>query len=255
VISPDGSDLVLCWRMERIEEFVDQRLKAVCIHCGAGLTAATANNDHVPSKSLLDRPWPHHLPSVTICRDCNSSFSKDEQYFVAFIQSVLVGSTDPAKHSNGSAARALNESAKLRERIEAARTVYQTLGGETRMAWRPETERINRVIVKNARGHAYFEFGEPVFGEPDHVWAVPLGALAPSELDRFQRGDDARGPAFWPEVGSRMMTRMIFGQDMVDGWVVVQNGIYRYSVTQGAELVVRSVLYEYLATEVLWGDE
>jgi hypothetical protein len=238
--------------MERIEEFVDPRHKAWCIHCGGWLSDATANKDHVPSKSLLKKPWPHHLPVVRVCRDCNSRFSKDEQYFLAFIQSVLVGSTDPARHSNGSAARALGESAKLRERIEMARTTYRTPSGETKEAWKPETGRINRVIVKNARGHAYFEFGEPLFGEPDHVWAVPLEALTLAELERFERGD---GLAPWSEVGSRMMSRTIFGQDMVGAWVVVQDGVYRYSVAQGAGLVVRSVLYEYLATEVLWNDQ
>lgn len=240
--------------MERIDEFVDTRHKACCIHCGMGLTVE-ANEDHVPSKSLLDKPWPHHLPVVKICRECNSSFSKDEQYFVAFLQSVLTGSTDPAEHSNGSAARALAESAKLRERIEMGRTTYETLGGETRLAWKPEMERINRVIVKNARGHAYFEFGEPILGEPDRVWAVPLEVLTPSERDEFERRNEPDERSVWPEVGSRMLTRLITGQDMVGAWVFVQNGVYRYSAEQRAGFVVRSVLYEYLATEVVWHDE
>jgi hypothetical protein len=36
-------------------------------------------------------------------------------------------------------------------------------------------------------------------------------------------------------------------------WVAVQDGIYRYSVAQRGGLVVRSLLYEYPATEVQWG--
>ena len=55
--------------------------------------------------------------------------------------------------------------------------------------------------------------------------------------------------ALWPEVGSRMMSRVLTGQDLRDGWVIVQEGIYRYRVDQFGGMLVRSVLFEYLATE------
>jgi hypothetical protein len=58
----------------------------------------------------------------------------------------------------------------------------------------------------------------------------------------------------WPEVGSRMMTRFATGEDLVDGWVEVQTGLYRYGVFQADGLVVRSVIANYLATEVRWVD-
>ena len=238
--------------MQEIEEFADQRNKSWCIHCGAWLSDVSANDDHVPTKSILHKPRPHHLPTVKICRACNSDFSKDEQYFVTFINSVLVGSTDPSKHPNSSASRALAESAKLRERIERSKTSYMTQGGDTRLVWKPEIDRVNRVILKNARGHAYFEFGEPMRDEPDHIWAYPLQALALTERSEFE-ACGAGELALWPEVGSRMMTRVITGQDLVGPWVIVQDGTYRYSVAQDDGLVVRSVLYEYLATEVHWG--
>jgi hypothetical protein len=51
-----------------------------------------------------------------------------------------------------------------------------------------------------------------------------------------------------------MMTRVLTGQDLAGEWVVVQEGIYRYAVAQGGGMLVRSVLSEYLATEVYWGD-
>lgn len=238
--------------MQAIEEFVDERQKSWCIHCGAWLTRVTTNEDHIPSKSLLNRPRPHHLPVVTVCSQCNSGFSKDEQYFVAFIQSVLVGSTDPMRHTNASAVRALTASRKLRERIERSKTEYRTLGGETRVVWKPETERVNRVIVKNARGHAYFEFGEPMLDAPAYARAVPLEAMTVAERTEFESTNDTDHLAMWPEVGSRMMTRVITEQDMAGAWVVVQDSVYRYSVAQRGGLVVRSVLYEYLATEVQW---
>ena len=51
------------------------------------------------------------------------------------------------------------------------------------------------------------------------------------------------------------MTRLITGQDLQNGWVVVQDGVYRYRVEQFGGFLVRSVLHEYLATEVYWEEE
>jgi len=238
--------------LERIEEFVDERHKSWCIHCARLLVGLKTNEDHVPTKSLLAKPRPHHLPVVTICRECNSGFSRDEQYAVTFLSCVLSGSTDPEKQGNPSAARALTESTALRAMIERAKTDYQTLGGDTRTVWKPDMDRIHRVILKNARGHAYFEFGEPMMGQPVHVWASPLEGLSESERASFEGLDEQGELAAWPEVGSRMMTRVSTGEDMDGGWVVVQEGTYRYAVQQMGGLRVRSVLSEYLATEVQW---
>ena len=49
-----------------------------------------------------------------------------------------------------------------------------------------------------------------------------------------------------------MMTRVISGADMLGGWVIVQDGVYRYRVEQVGLMRVRTVLFEYLATEVCW---
>src|SRR6185437_5356163 len=115
--------------MQKIEEFVDERQMTWCIHCARPLAGLETNEDHVPSKGLLAKPRPHHLPIVTICRECNTSFSLDEQYTVAFLSCVLAGSTDPEKQSNASAARALADSPALRERIERSRCEFTTVGG------------------------------------------------------------------------------------------------------------------------------
>ena len=65
--------------MHKIEEFVDERQKSWCIHCARPLAGLETNEDHVPSKGLLAKPRPHHLPIVIICKECNTSFSLDEQ--------------------------------------------------------------------------------------------------------------------------------------------------------------------------------
>ncbi|SFL49089.1 hypothetical protein SAMN04488004_12246 [Loktanella salsilacus] len=39
---------------------------------------------------------------------------------------------------------------------------------------------------------------------------------------------------------------------MVDSWIVVQDGTYRYQVNRDYGVGIRSVIFGYLATEVRW---
>ncbi|MGR9327456.1 hypothetical protein ACU8OT_29365 (plasmid) [Rhizobium leguminosarum] len=238
--------------MQKIEEFVDERQKSWCIHCSRPLMGLETNEDHVPTKSLLTKPRPHHLPVVLICKECNTGFSLDEQYAVTFLSCVLAGSTDPEEQPNASATRALTESPALRTRIEQSRTEFVTLSGETRTVWKPDMSRLERVALKNARGHAYFEYGEPMLDAPTHLSILPLESMAATERRDFEGLRDEGEPTPLPEVGSRMLTRFLTGEDMIGYWVVVQEGVYRYCVQQAGGLRVRSVLSEYLATEVQW---
>ena len=237
--------------MDQIEEFVDERQKAWCIHCGGWIVELETNRDHVPSKSLLRKPYPTNLPVVQVCKACNEGFALDEEYLIGFLGCVLAGSTDPNRQDNPKVERILRENAKLRARMDRARTEYQTLGGETRSFWKPETERVNRVIVKNARGLAFFEYGEPMLTEPEHVWSAPLEGLTSEQRAAFE---NIGSGGLLPEVGSRMLTRVMTGQDLSGDWVIVQDGIYRYAVAQFGVMLVRSVLFEYLATEVYWSE-
>lgn len=116
----------------------------------------------------------------------------------------------------------------------------------------PELERIRRVVIKNARGHAFYEFGQPALGEPEYVWAGPLSEMTHAQRQQFETGPS--GLVGWPEVGSRMMTRVVTGLDLRDGWIIVQPEVYRYRVEEEEGVVVRTVLSEYLATETHWSS-
>ena len=240
--------------MDYINEFVDERQKSGCIQCGAWIGEVDTNRDHVPSKALLREPYLENLPVVATCITCNNGFSADEEYLSLFLHCVLAGSTDPESQDDPRVLRALRRHDKLRTRIERSKTECQTVGEETRNVWIPAAERVNRVVVKNARGHAFYEYGERMLTEPDLVWAAPLESLPHAQQDAFENIQGEGTIAGWPEVGNRMMTRVMTGQDLRDGWVVVQEGIYRYGVAQRGAILVRSVLYNYLATEVCWND-
>lgn len=88
--------------------------------------------------------------------------------------------------------------------------------------------------------------------EPDHVSAMPLVSMTAQQRVAFETVGAGGEIAGWAEVGSRMMTRQLTGQDMDGGWVVAQPGVYRYAVFQNGSITVRSVIREYLATEAFW---
>jgi hypothetical protein len=237
--------------MDELRDFSDERHKAWCIHCNGALKPATTNKDHVPSKSLLDQPFPPNLPLVLVCVDCNTSFSENEQYLVAFLGSVLRGTTDPNLHEDTAAKRILRWNSSLRASIEQARREYRTVAGETRLLWQPDEEKINKALTKNARGHVYHELGEPIFGDPTSAWSKPLEHFHPEDRDEFER---SAMPDLWLEIGCRLMTRLLSGQDLDGSWIVVQPGVYRFNIHFGTPIRVRMILREYLAAEVTWSD-
>ncbi len=236
--------------MKGLLDFADERHKAWCIHCGAVLASVETNLDHIPSKCILDRPFPENLPTICICRLCNTSFCTDEEYFIAFLGSVLAGTTDPNQQVVERAKKTLSKNFRLQDEIEAQLRFEKDANGNDLVTFVPDIDRIRNVVVKNARGHVLFEHGQPANGEPEHVAIQPLPTLTPEAVRYFETIDYGAG---WPEVGSRLMSRLISAEDMrPDGWVIVQPNVYRFAVVDNGQFVVRTVIREYLATEVVW---
>ena len=236
--------------MRPLEDFSDERLKVRCIHCGAYLAACDANEDHVPSKCLLDRPLPDNPPKVTVCAKCNTDFAPHEEYTGVFLAAVLSGDAMPDAHRFPKPARAVRRSPKLHARIARAKQVQGTLFGEPEILWAPEIEPVECVIVKNARGHLLHELGEAPTAPPKSVWFYPAVRFSPAQRDAFE--DVAYGPLL-PEVGSRLLQRVIGIEPLKDGWIEVQPDVYRYAVMDhGDAVTVRTLIRSYLATEVTW---
>jgi hypothetical protein len=76
-----------------------------CTYCGA----MPATRDHVPSRVLLDEPFPTNLPVVSACEDCNNGFSLDEQYLACLIECAMSGSAEPESVHRGKIQRILME--------------------------------------------------------------------------------------------------------------------------------------------------
>ncbi len=233
--------------MKKIANFGDVRQTGFCVHCDG----PTETKDHAPPKVFLDEPYPLTRPTVPSCGECNNGFSNDEEYVAAFVECVVQGTTDPDLLRRVNVAKALRRNSALRGRIERSRREAETLGGGRILTWTPEEERVSRVSLKLARCHAAYELNEPQLEEPDHLLVVPLVSLPADQREHFETPPET---GVWPEVGSRAMRRLIEEDPgYAGGWCTVQEGRYRYMAVGAGSVMVRGVISEYLAYEIIWG--
>lgn len=224
----------------------DSRSVGQCVFCGC----EPGTSDHVPSKILLDNPLPADLPTVDACASCNASFSLDEEYLACFLECVICGTAEPRTLGRVKVSRALARNPSLAERI---RSSLRESDGDS-LVWVPEEDRVRRIVVKLARGHAAYELSLPQIDEPIGVSVSPLVLMSDSERTTLESAD-AGGLRGWPEIGSRAFCRAAgvrpyAGQS--GPWNNVQEGRYRYAVDQDGGVCVRLVLSEYLACTVEW---
>ena len=229
--------------MRQIKTFSDSRLDTQCAYCGN----FPDTRDHVPSKILLEKPFPENIPVVPSCLECNNGFSLDEEYFACLIECLISGTTNLDGLSREGIVKILKRKTKLKARLDNA---FINENGES--YFKIESERIENVILKLAYGHAKFENSETQFDKPEHIAFVPIETLTEDEQNSFFSVTELQKT---PEVGSRAMQNLYITQDgiPIDNWIMVQEGIYQYSVTPTiGNLKVRMLIWNYLACEVVW---
>jgi hypothetical protein len=231
--------------MEHLNSYADDRLVVGCIYCHGD----TDTREHVPSRILLDEPYPENLPVLPACAKCNQGFSLDEEYFACLIECARTGSIDKVERPK--IRRILQDSPALAAHIMQARTVADN--GE--VVFKTENDRVRSVVVKLARGHAVYELDEQKPEEPSHVMIAPLHTLDTRAREHFENPPT---PSAWPEVGTRALQRVAISMvgtpaALDSDWIDVQEGQYRYFAIAEDAVMVRFVVGEYLACEVIWG--
>jgi hypothetical protein len=206
---------------------------------------------------LLDEPLPDNVDVSPACFECNNGLATDEEYLACLLECVVAGDVDPDKVTRPKVAHILRTQPKLVERLKAARIPTQ---GQP--IWRFEEERVRNVIMKLAHGHSAYELNDPHhMEEPEGYVVKPLAVMTQSEREEFEERPNPEEFEYgtWPEVGSRMMQRLmvvVSGEEPIgvfeEGWLVVQEGRYRYRVSWDGGTRIRMVLYEYLAADVWW---
>jgi len=223
----------------------DVRQTQFCSLCGG----KTESRDHVPPKFFLDKPYPENLPVIYTCDVCNHGASKDEVYVASVIECIKSESADTKLLQREKIRKAMNYSSKLASKISQARV--ELSGG--RVDFEIEEKRLENIIVKLAKGHVAFELNSPQLDAPSNVFFTPIKNMKTKMLDDYEK------PVYLnvsPEIGSRA-TRHIhfdeFGSPYIP-WTIVQSGRYRYIATVNDSILVRFVISEYLACEVIWNS-
>lgn len=227
--------------MKQLPNYGDVRTLAYCAFCGGHPNT----KDHCPSKVFLDEPLPTNVFAVGACHGCNNGFSADEEYVAVLIECVISGSCEPQLIKRAKIRRILEAKPGLRARIDQSKS-----SSNGQVSFMPEWGRVRNVITKLAKGHGLYELHELCVDEPYYFFCSPLTLMTEEQLDSFERPEAS---TLWPEVGSRAMQRLFNGDDISpDGWIVVQEGRYRYnaSVAQGRD--IRIVIGDYLAARVCW---
>lgn len=233
--------------MRQIKTFSDQRLDQMCSYCGE---TANETRDHVPSKILLDDPFPENLPVVPCCTKCNQDFSLDEEYFACSIECILRGTSNIEQLQRQKIKSALKKRPALQQRIEKSFTLQ-----DGQLYFKYEQDRFMNVATKLAKGHAKYEISEPQFNDPTSIVMKPLMSMTESEIDNFFASYNLNKLS---EVGSRSLQNlMISGNNTVNShWTTVQDHNYKYSVIDDMGLlIVRIVVWDYLAIEVIWDND
>lgn len=228
--------------MDPKQLFIDQRFEGVCSYCGAWANS----RDHVPSKILLDEPYPINLPVAESCNICNQGFSVSEEYVACMIECVKHGTTEPNNNFRPKIAATLRARPVIAQKIEAARFISES----GMIVWQPEIHRVREVVMKLARGHVAYELGLQRIDSPLVLEIIPIPTMSQDQLQSFF---ELRSSHIYPEIGSRSFINILKGKSSAyESWYVVQESTYQYAVGQGSGDWVKIVIGDYLACQVVW---
>lgn len=241
--------------MIQLTPFSDKRLDYCCAYCGENMPNT---RDHVPSRILLDDPFPENLPVVGCCEKCNNEFSKDEGYFATAIECMIHCTRDTESLSREKIKRTLNKSGKLKEDfagsfLEEDPVLFPDI--VRKLFFRIDRQRFENVIIKLAKGHVKFELSTPIFRPPDVIWFGFVNEMSQEDYDVFFSTDRLEKS---PEIGCRAFQKMCF-DNRSDGpfnnWIIVQEGRDAYNVSdQWQKITVKIHLSKYFCCYVDWND-
>ncbi len=123
-----------------------------CCYCGA----PADTRDHVIPRCLFDASAGHDLITVPPCQACNESFSKDEEYFRAYILAQSYDNPEAKRIWDSKVRRSLKRSPGLRRRIAGELALTDILDQPGRLGqavvWKGDENRIERVLKKIVQG-------------------------------------------------------------------------------------------------------
>lgn len=234
------------WRKKPYLQY-EKNKDCYCIYCGK----LAGTREHIPSKVLLDEPYPENLYTLPACYECNNSFSHDEVYVASIIE-ILSRITIPNYERRIGIDKSLEKNPKLRYKIEDE-IIYRIKQG---VDYKIEISRLDNILLKLAKGHAAFELSEYNFDKYEiSIQTFSRDQVLIKEWDRFN-GIEELGYA--NEIGSRSIDNIYVIENnhesiIVIDWNVVQEKRYKYlAMIVNGEIVIKIVINEYFAAIVTW---
>jgi len=201
-------------------KFSDVRLDLMCVYCGN----FPNTRDHVPSKILLDEPFPENIHNVPCCYECNQGFSTDEEYFACVMECIIHESDKIEKLSRPKIKRILSKKHHLHKKITNSIQVNKDM-----VRFEIDYRAFNNVLLKLAKGHAAFETSEPQLRNPTSLIFKDIYSMTILERDSFFSCAQLEK---YPEVGSRLFLHIVLDEKNTpySVWITVQENSYSYMV-------------------------
>lgn len=201
-------------------EYGEGHPERMCCYCGAWADTV----DHVPSKVLLDEPYPENLPVVPCCRKCNEQFSLDEEYVAVLLECVRLQTFEPSLFKRKKIRKIAEHNPAILRTVRE--TIHPLLDGHFTID--PENARLNRVLTKLIAGHLRFEGLDQLFLHDGLDITFYQGIHANQEFYRQFHTPIYSG--LLPEVGSRALMTMVENGRAGSWWFEVKPDIYEYCV-------------------------
>lgn len=230
--------------MEQLdEEGLDERIAHSCCYCGSMQGPFT--RDHVPAKVFLDAPYPDNLIVVPSCEKCNNGKSMDEEYCACIFEMFECGFVDDDMFERPKIARIVKHRPAFRKMLKEAFKFAPKKG-----VWvEYDKARICNVSANTAKGIVRYEGGFNVSEMRPSTFFIERQSQ--EALAEFESVWKLRHEMY-PEVGSRLLRRIVEKQEAVPKWKIVQPGRFRYAVCQHRTCFeVRLVFRELVGAVVL----
>jgi hypothetical protein len=175
-----------------------------CLFCGKEANT----RDHIPSKNLLDEPFPLNLLTIPSCSECNKSFSLDEEYFLNVLVEISSNPTLVSKkRKGGNVYKARQRSKGLKARIENSLIE----GEDGKIYFKSETDRIKRVIEKNAFGlyfHRYKKLPKLEHFRCTGIFPFSIEETRPAEIFMLTYSEKFR-PKRWTNIQNNVFSYIV----------------------------------------------
>lgn len=216
------------------KEYGEGHPERFCCYCGESPDTV----DHIPSKVLLDTPYPENLPVVPCCRKCNERFSLDEEFVAVLFECVRWQTFNPKLFRREKVRKIVKHNPAILN--TAQESVIPLLNGH--FSINSKNTRLRRVLTKLIAGHLRYEGLDQLFLHDGLEIDVYQDIYSNAEfIKRFH------SPIFsglMPEVGSRALIRLVEQGCVGSRWISVQSNVYEYCVAPDNS-EVRIIIQDY----------